>query len=63
MPIGASSLVVALIPRFGVMCVPIATTSEASASDTQLSATLRQYEGDFGEMRSAWEADEADVLF
>ena len=39
------------------------TVSEASASDTQLSATLRQYEGDFDQMRSAGETDEADVLF
>lgn len=39
------------------------TISEASASDTQLSATLRQYESDFDQMRSAGETDEADVLF
>ncbi|KAJ5112614.1 hypothetical protein N7532_000659 [Penicillium argentinense] len=39
------------------------TISEASASDTQLSATFRQYEGDFDQMRSAGETDEADVLF
>lgn len=39
------------------------TINEASASDAQLSATLRQYEGDFDEMRSAGETDEADVLF
>ncbi|KAJ5604549.1 hypothetical protein N7510_009703 [Penicillium lagena] len=39
------------------------TINEASASDSQLSATLRQYEGDFDEMRSAGETDEADVLF
>lgn len=39
------------------------TVSEASASDTQLSATLRQYDGDFDQMRSAGETDEADVLF
>lgn len=39
------------------------TVSEASASDTQLSATWRQYEGDFDQMRSAGETDEADVLF
>ncbi|KAL4742345.1 BRO1-like domain-containing protein [Aspergillus similis] len=39
------------------------TVHEASASDAQLSATLRQYESDFDEMRSAGETDEADVLF
>ncbi|KAJ5554848.1 hypothetical protein N7535_007291 [Penicillium sp. DV-2018c] len=39
------------------------TINEASASDSQLSATLRQYESDFDEMRSAGETDEADVLF
>lgn len=39
------------------------TINEASASDAQLSATLRQYEADFDEMRSAGETDEADVLF
>ncbi|KAJ5243298.1 uncharacterized protein N7469_001625 [Penicillium citrinum] len=39
------------------------TITEASASDTQLSATFRQYEGDFEQMRSAGETDEADVLF
>ncbi|KAJ5907695.1 hypothetical protein N7495_000377 [Penicillium taxi] len=39
------------------------TISEASASDVQLSATLRQYEDDFEQMRSAGETDEADVLF
>lgn len=39
------------------------TISEASASDTQLSATFRQYEGDFDQMRSAGETDEADVLY
>ncbi|KAJ5758634.1 hypothetical protein N7520_005790 [Penicillium odoratum] len=39
------------------------TISEASASDTQLSSTLRQYEGDFDQMRSAGETDEADILF
>ncbi|KAJ5641101.1 hypothetical protein N7528_000726 [Penicillium herquei] len=39
------------------------TVSEASASDTQLSATFRQYEGDFDQMRSAGETDEADILF
>ncbi|KAJ5081903.1 hypothetical protein NUU61_010167 [Penicillium alfredii] len=39
------------------------TVNEASASDSQLSATLRQYEGDFDEMRSAGETEEADVLF
>ena len=39
------------------------TISEASASDIQLSSTLRQYEADFDQMRSAGETDEADVLF
>ncbi|KAJ5505014.1 hypothetical protein N7463_007888 [Penicillium fimorum] len=39
------------------------TVNEASASDSQLSSTLRQYEIDFDEMRSAGETDEADVLF
>lgn len=39
------------------------TINEASASDAQLLATLRQYESDFDEMRSAGETDEADVLF
>lgn len=39
------------------------TISEASASDTQLSATFRQYEADFDQMRSAGETDEADVLY
>lgn len=39
------------------------TIAEASASDTQLSATFRQYESDFDQMRSAGETDEADVLF
>jgi hypothetical protein len=39
------------------------TINEASASDTQLNATLKQYEADFDEMRSAGETDEADVLF
>ncbi|KAJ6030700.1 uncharacterized protein N7446_000236 [Penicillium canescens] len=39
------------------------TINEASASDSQLSSTLRQYETDFDEMRSAGETDEADVLF
>ncbi|CAI7601763.1 unnamed protein product [Penicillium glandicola] len=39
------------------------TVNEASASDSQLSSTLRQYESDFDEMRSAGETDEADVLF
>ncbi|KAI9761082.1 MAG: hypothetical protein M4579_001234 [Chaenotheca gracillima] len=36
---------------------------EASGSDAQLFATFRQCEGDFDEMRSAGETDEADVLF
>lgn len=39
------------------------TVAEASASDTQLSATFRQYESDFDQMRSAGETDEADILF
>ena len=39
------------------------TVNEASASDSQLSSTLHQYEGDFDEMRSAGETDEPDVLF
>lgn len=39
------------------------TVNEASASDSQLSSTLRQYDSDFDEMRSAGETDEADVLF
>ncbi|KAJ5324987.1 hypothetical protein N7476_003587 [Penicillium atrosanguineum] len=39
------------------------TIAEASASDTQLSATFRQYESDFDQMRSAGETDEADILF
>lgn len=39
------------------------TVNEASMSDAQLSSTLRQHEDDFDEMRSAWETDEADVLF
>jgi hypothetical protein len=39
------------------------TINEASASDTQLLSTFRQYEADFDEMRSAGETDEADVLF
>lgn len=39
------------------------TITEASASDNQLSATFRQYESDFDQMRSAGETDEADILF
>ncbi|KAA8650703.1 hypothetical protein EYZ11_013040 [Aspergillus tanneri] len=39
------------------------TVNEASASDTQLLSTFRQYEADFDEMRSAGETDEAEVLF
>ncbi|KAL1969823.1 hypothetical protein VTN77DRAFT_7332 [Rasamsonia byssochlamydoides] len=39
------------------------TINEASASDAQLIATMKQYEADFDEMRSAGETDEADVLF
>ncbi|KAK5167076.1 bck1-like resistance to osmotic shock [Saxophila tyrrhenica] len=36
---------------------------EASTSDAQLYSSFRQYEGDFDEMRSAGETDEADVLY
>ena len=36
---------------------------QASGSDAQLSSTSKQYEGDFEEMRSAGETDEADVLY
>ncbi|KAF2774393.1 BRO1-domain-containing protein [Teratosphaeria nubilosa] len=36
---------------------------EASTSDAQLYSSLRQYESDFDEMRSAGETDEADVLY
>lgn len=36
---------------------------EASTSDAQLYNTFRQHEGDFDEMRSAGETDEADVLY
>ncbi|TKA64967.1 Vacuolar protein-sorting protein bro1 [Cryomyces minteri] len=36
---------------------------EASASDSQLYSTFRQYGSDFEEMRSAGETDEADVLY
>lgn len=39
------------------------TVNEASRSDEQLISTLREYELDFDEMRSAGETDEADVLF
>ncbi|KAF7719966.1 Vacuolar protein-sorting protein [Penicillium ucsense] len=39
------------------------TITEASTSDTQLFATLRQYEADFDQMRSAGETDEADILY
>lgn len=39
------------------------TISEAGASDAQLNATLKQYEADFDEMKSAGETDEADVLY
>lgn len=39
------------------------TVNEASASDSQLTATLHQYETDFDEMRSAGETNEPDVLF
>ncbi|KKA25909.1 Signal transduction protein BroA [Rasamsonia emersonii CBS 393.64] len=39
------------------------TINEASTSDAQLMATMKQYEADFDEMRSAGETDEADVLF
>lgn len=36
---------------------------DASTSDTQLYGTFRQFEGDFEEMRSAGETDEADILY
>ena len=36
---------------------------QANGSDTQLSSTAKQYDGDFEEMRSAGETDEADVLY
>ncbi|EER22878.1 bck1-like resistance to osmotic shock [Coccidioides posadasii str. Silveira] len=39
------------------------TIDEASASDSQLLVTLRQYEGDFEDMHAAGESGEADVLF
>lgn len=39
------------------------TIDEAGHTDSQLMATARQYENDFEEMRSAGEADEADILF
>jgi hypothetical protein len=39
------------------------TINEASTSDAQLIATMKQYEADFDEMRSAGETDEADILF
>ena len=39
------------------------TVNEANTSDAQLLATLRQYEADFGEMQSAGENGEADLLF
>lgn len=39
------------------------TIDEATGSDTQLLSTLRQYESDFDEMRSAGETEEADVLY
>lgn len=39
------------------------TVNEASASDSQLFSTQRQYESDFYEMRSAGENEEADLLF
>ena len=40
-----------------------AAVDEASTSDAQLQATLRQYEADFDEMRQAAEAGETDVLY
>lgn len=39
------------------------TINAANASDSRLLSTLRQYEADFDEMRSAGETDEADILF
>lgn len=36
---------------------------EAATSDSRLYSTFKQYESDFDEMRSAAEADEADVLY
>lgn len=39
------------------------TIDQAGSTDSQLMATAKQYEKDFEEMRSAGEADEADVLF
>lgn len=36
---------------------------EAASSDNQLQSSLRQHESDFAEMRSAGEADEADILY
>ncbi|WEW59594.1 bck1-like resistance to osmotic shock [Emydomyces testavorans] len=39
------------------------TIDEASASDSQLLVTLRQYESDFEEMHAAAESGEADILF
>lgn len=39
------------------------TIDQASVNDSQLLVTLRQYDLDFDEMRSAGETDEADVLF
>ena len=39
------------------------TIDEAANTDSQLLATARQYETDFEEMRSAGEADEADILY
>lgn len=41
----------------------MSAVDEASTSDAQLASTFRQYESDFDEMRSAGEADEADVLY
>jgi len=40
-----------------------AAVEEASGSDAQLFGSFRQFEGDFDEMRSAGETDEADVLY
>ncbi|EEP77562.1 vacuolar protein-sorting protein bro-1 [Uncinocarpus reesii 1704] len=39
------------------------TIDEASASDSQLLVTLRQYEADFEDMHAAGESGEADILF
>jgi programmed cell death 6-interacting protein len=39
------------------------TVDEAAGSDTQLTATARQYEAEFEEMRAAGDSGEADVLY